>query len=101
MTSYAKLSGCGLTGSSSARSAGGRGVVSRVARGGGIRDGEPLVTEVFAFAPRLGAAGTFACGGVEPELARTLRSRGVRVPEVWFVPGPDLAAPVEGAVGER
>ena len=79
----------------------GRRVVFQVATVDGLRDGEPLVTEVFAFAPRLGAAGTFACGGVEPELARTLRSRGVRVPEAWFVPGPDLAAPVEGAVGER
>ena len=79
----------------------GRRVVFQVATVDGLRDGEPLVTEVFAFAPRLGAGGTFACGGVEPELARTLRSRGVRVPEAWFVPGPDLAAPVEGAVGER
>ena len=73
----------------------GRRVVFQVVTVDGIRDGEPVVTGLFAFEPRLGASGTFVCAGVEPGLARTLRSRGQRVPERWFAAGSDVAAEPE------
>ncbi len=71
----------------------GRRVVFEVATVDGIVDGEPVVTQLFGFAPRLGRSGTFACAGVQPDLVRTLASRGQRVPERWFTAGPDLAEP--------
>ena len=74
----------------------GRRVVFQVATVDGVREGEPVVTELFAFDPRRGPSGTFACSGVEPGLVRTLRSRGQRVPERWFTAGPDVAEGHEG-----
>ncbi len=74
----------------------GRRVVFQVVTVDGIRDGEPVVTEMFAFEPRLGPSGTFVCAGDEPDLARTLRSRGQRVPERWFAAGSDVVAEPEG-----
>jgi len=70
----------------------GRRVVFQVATVDGIQDGEPVLTEVFGFAPRLGPSGDFTCVGVEPALADTLRARGERVPTAWFDPGPDRAS---------
>ncbi|HSD48232.1 MAG TPA: ATPase, T2SS/T4P/T4SS family, partial [Actinomycetota bacterium] len=69
----------------------GRRVVFQVATVDGVRQGEPVVTELFAFDPRRGPLGTFVCSGIEPGLAQTLRSRGQRVPERWFTAGPDVA----------
>jgi len=76
----------------------GRRVVFQVATVDGLRDGEAALTEVFRFAPRLGAAGGFVCNGVEPAIAATLRARGERVPPAWFVAGPDRN-PVEAEAG--
>ncbi|HEU4448527.1 MAG TPA: CpaF family protein, partial [Gaiellaceae bacterium] len=73
----------------------GRRVVFQVVTVDGIRDGEPVVTELFAFEPRLGASGTFVCAGVEPGLALTLRSRGQRVPERCFAAGSDVVTEPE------
>jgi pilus assembly protein CpaF len=67
----------------------GRRVVFQVVTVDGLRDGEPEITEVFTFAPRLGPAGSFVCSGDEPALAATLRTRGERVPVDWFASGRD------------
>ncbi len=74
----------------------GRRVVFEVATVDGVRDGEPVLTGVFGFVPRLGTGGRFMCSGQEPELAATLRARGEHVPEAWFASGPDLATSAEG-----
>jgi pilus assembly protein CpaF len=71
----------------------GRRVVFQVVTVDGVRDGEPIVTEVFSFHPRLRPSGTFACAGIEPALAQTLRSRGQSVPERWFTAGSDDQQP--------
>jgi pilus assembly protein CpaF len=78
----------------------GRRVVFQVATVDGVCDGEPLLTDVFTYAPRLQAGGSFVCSGTEPELARTLRARGENVPEAWFAPGPDRSAPARGTTGD-
>ncbi len=75
-----------------ARLPGGRRVVQEVVTVDGLREGEPCLTRVFAFEPRLGR---FVCPGAEPPLAAGLRARGESVPEAWFTPGPDLGAGVE------
>ena len=77
----------------------GRRVVFQVSTVDGIRDGEPVLTDVFTYAPRLEAGGSFVCSGTEPELARTLRARGERVPEAWFAPGADRAVSAQGTSG--
>ena len=69
----------------------GRRLVFQIATVDGVRDGEPIVTEVFGFQPRTGPRGTFVCSGIEPDFARTLRGRGEVVPEGLFAPGPDDA----------
>ncbi|HEX5951046.1 MAG TPA: CpaF family protein [Actinomycetota bacterium] len=74
----------------------GRRVVFQVVTVDGLRDGEPVVTDLFAFDPRLGPSGTFVCAGIEPGLAGTLRSRGQRVPERWFETGSDIVPEPEG-----
>jgi pilus assembly protein CpaF len=74
----------------------GRRVVYQVVTVDGIRDGEPEITEVFSFAPRLGPAGSFVCTGHEPVLAATLRARGKRVPVDWFASGRDRSVTSEG-----
>ena len=65
----------------------GRRVVREIATVDGVREGEPVLTRLFTFAPRLGPTGRFVCEGVEPALAAVLRARGERVPESWFAPG--------------
>ncbi len=75
-----------------ARLPSGRRVVFQVASVEGLRDGEPVVHELFGFRPRLGPAGTFACAGVVPALAGVLRERGEDVAEEWFEPGTDAGA---------
>jgi pilus assembly protein CpaF len=67
----------------------GRRVVFQIATVDGVHDGEPVLAELFRFAPRLGSGGAFECTGVEPALAGTLRGRGERVPSELFEPGPD------------
>jgi pilus assembly protein CpaF len=74
----------------------GRRVVFQVVTVDGIRDGEPAITEVFTFAPRLGPAGSFVCTGDEPALTATLRARGERIPAHWFAPGQDPSMTSEG-----
>ncbi len=74
----------------------GRRVVFQVVTVDGIRDGEPEITEVFSFAPRLEPAGSFVCTGHEPVLAATLRARGERVPVDWFASGRDRSVTSEG-----
>ena len=78
-----------------ARLRNGRRVVFQVATVDGVRDGEPVVTEVFGFRPRLGARGSFLCDGVVPALARVLADRGEELPPSVFEPGPDGADPVQ------
>jgi len=72
-----------------ARLRSGRRVVFQVATVDGVRDGEPVVTEVFGFRPRLGSHGSFVCDGVVPSVAGVLADRGEDLPELMFEPGPD------------
>ena len=68
----------------------GRRVVYQIATVDGIDDrGDPVVSEVFAFRPRLGPDGAFVATGVVPRLARTLADHGQDVPSLWFEPGVD------------
>ena len=69
----------------------GRRLVFQVATVDGLQDGEPVVTEVFGFRPRLGPAGSFTCGGSVPALVETLRERGTSVSEDIFAPGIDVS----------
>ena len=81
-----------------ARLRNGRRVVFQVATVDGVRDGEPVVTEVFGFRPRLGAHGSFVCDGIVPSLVRVLSERGEDLPESLFEPGPDRTHPEEQEV---
>ena len=72
-----------------ARLRNGRRVVFQVASVDGVHDGEPVVTEVFGFRPRLGPHGSFVCDGIVPSFVRALAERGEDVPEALFAPGPD------------
>ena len=74
-----------------ARLRSGRRVVFQVATVDGVRDGEPVVTEVFGFRPRLGSHGSFVCDGVVPSVAGVLADRGEDLPELMFEPGSDHA----------
>jgi len=76
-----------------ARLRSGRRVVFQVATVDGVRDGEPVVTEVFGFRPRLGSHGSFVCDGVVPSVAGVLADRGEDLPELLFEPGPDHTDP--------
>ena len=68
----------------------GRRVVYQVATVDGIDErGDPIVSEVFAFRPRLGPDGAFVATGVVPRLARTLADHGEDVQSRWFEPGVD------------
>ncbi len=78
----------------------GQRVVLHIATVEGVRDGEPVVSEVFAFRPRVGARGEFVATGQIPPLARMLADRGEPIGEELFEPGPDHAdagAPILGA----
>jgi hypothetical protein len=52
--------------------------------------GDPIVTEIFGFRPRIGPDGTFIATGVVPPLAKTLEGRGQDVPTEWFDGGVGL-----------
>jgi pilus assembly protein CpaF len=68
----------------------GRRVVYQVATVDGIDDrGDPVVSEVFSFRPRLGRDGAFVSTGVVPHLARTLADHGQDVRGSWFEAGVD------------
>jgi len=67
----------------------GRRVVFRIATVEGVRDGEPVVSEIFAFRPRAGARGEFVATGTIPPLVRVMADRGEHLPEDLFEPGPD------------
>jgi len=72
-----------------ARLPSGRRVVLEVATVDGINEGQPVLTPVFRFRPRLGTHGLFESTGVVPELALELAEVGEDVPEELFAPGPD------------
>jgi pilus assembly protein CpaF len=83
-----------------ARLRSGRRVVFQVATVEGLRDGEPVVSEVFTFRPRLGANGGFVATGVIPVIAKILSDRGERIGDLLFRAGPDeLAADWPEAYG--
>jgi pilus assembly protein CpaF len=84
-----------------ARLRNGRRVVFQVATVDGVRNGEPIVTEVFGFRPRLGSQGSFVCDGVVPSVAGVLAERGEDLPELMFEPGPDRADPLHQEVRVR
>jgi len=84
-----------------ARLRNGRRVVFQVATVDGVRDGEPVVTEVFGFRPRLGSHGSFVCDGVVPSVAGVLADRGEDLPELMFEPGQDRTDPGHQEVQAR
>jgi pilus assembly protein CpaF len=68
----------------------GRRVVYQIATVDGVDErGDALVTEIFAFRPRLGPDGAFLATGVVPRLSRTFADHGQDVQEQWFEPGVD------------
>ena len=67
----------------------GRRVVFQIATVEGVRDGEPIVSEVFAFRPRRGPRGIFVATGIVPPLAGVLAERGEVVQDTLFAQGPD------------
>ncbi len=52
-------------------------------------DGNPIVTEVFGFRPRLGPDGSFVATGIAPTMARVLVEHGQDVPAALFAAGVD------------
>jgi pilus assembly protein CpaF len=72
-----------------ARLRGGRRVVWEVATVEGTRRGEPIVTPVFRFRSRDGAAGAFEASGVVPSIASTLADRGEDLRDWLFAPEED------------
>ena len=71
----------------------GRRVVFQVASVDGVGpDGEPVVTELFAFRPRVGREGAFVAAGVVPALSELLADRGQAPAGEWFDAGVDGAA---------
>ena len=68
----------------------GRRVVFQIAVVEGLdEEGDPVVTEVFGFRPRVGRHGAFVCSGVAPSVTRLLRERGAVLEEDAFAPGVD------------
>ena len=67
----------------------GRRVVFDISAVEGIHDGEPLVRQVFAFRPRVGATGRFEATGGEPVMAALLAERGAPADHGLFEPGED------------
>jgi pilus assembly protein CpaF len=84
-----------------ARLRNGRRVVFQVATVDGVREGEPVVTEVFGFRPRLGARGSFLCNGIVPAFAGVLADRGEDLPPSVFEPGPDGEDPAQREASVR
>ena len=68
----------------------GRRVVFRVSSVDGLIDGEPAMSDVFAFRPRASAEGVFVGTGVVPPIVRMLEERGERMPSRLFAEGQDL-----------
>jgi pilus assembly protein CpaF len=52
-------------------------------------DGDPIVTEIFGFRPRLGPYGGFVATGITPTLVRVLVEHGEQVPTGMFEAGMD------------
>jgi pilus assembly protein CpaF len=52
-------------------------------------DGDPIVTEIFGFRPRLGPDGGFVATGISPRLVRVLVEHGESVPLGLFEAGVD------------
>jgi pilus assembly protein CpaF len=75
----------------------GRRVVLQVASVDGLRDGDPVVTELFGFAPREGPRGSFVSRGEIPELVRILSERGEDVSTSLFDAGIERPASIGGA----
>jgi len=67
----------------------GRRVVFRISVVDGLFEGEPQVTDVFAFVPRRGARGAFVATGAVPGLVAMLGERGEPVSERLFRPQED------------
>ena len=73
-----------------ARLRGGRRVVAEVAVVDGTKRGEPVVSPVFKFRPRLGAGGEFEAVGFVPDLANVLAERGEEIDPELFAAGSDV-----------
>ncbi|MEW6059016.1 MAG: CpaF family protein [Actinomycetota bacterium] len=67
----------------------GRRVVFEIASVEGVRDGDPVVREIFEFHRRFGGVGAFAATGEVPRVAGQLAEQGETLPEEVFAPGPD------------
>jgi pilus assembly protein CpaF len=68
----------------------GRRVVYQISAVDGLNDeGDPVVTELFGFRPRVGRDGAFVCSGMAPRLARLLRERGAELAPEVLAPGLD------------
>jgi pilus assembly protein CpaF len=67
----------------------GRRVVFRVSSVDGLTDGEPALSDVFAFRPRASAEGAFVGTGIVPPIVQMLEERGERVPLRLFAEGDD------------
>jgi pilus assembly protein CpaF len=68
----------------------GRRVVYQISAVDGLNDeGDPVVTELFGFRPRVGRDGAFVCSGMAPRLARLLRERGAELAPEVLAPGID------------
>jgi pilus assembly protein CpaF len=68
----------------------GRRVVFEIAAVEGVRDGQPVVTPVFVFRPRMGTAGHFVATGAVPAVNDLLAERGAPVADGLFRAGPDV-----------
>jgi hypothetical protein len=68
----------------------GRRVVFEIATVDGLDDrDEPMVTEVYAFRPRVERDGAFVVTGAVPPLRKILTGRGQDIAEGLFSPGID------------
>ena len=67
----------------------GRRVVWEIAAVEGTHRGEPVVTPLFRFRPRVGANGGFEATGSIPEVVGTLANRGESLEQDLFDAGPD------------
>jgi pilus assembly protein CpaF len=67
----------------------GRRVVFRASSVDGLTDGEPALSDVFAFRPRASAEGAFVGTGIVPPIVQMLEERGERVPLRLFAEGDD------------
>ena len=70
----------------------GRRVVFQIATVDGLdAAGEPVVTEVFGFRPKVGRHGAFVCSGFVPGVLEVLRSRGAVLDHREFAHGVDAS----------